>query len=149
MFVKEVVCSDKQGVFEIKISMHSSRKDVENFLQELRGILTDPDFSIEADLTLIVKRKPGHEQFSTPYTMMDLDYDEYDVVERLKELTYRDYSETLHDDSGAVPPLLFVFGKDINKRQVYIKLKIKDVSKKKVLCLSFHYAENKMNFPYR
>lgn len=46
------------------------------------------------------------------------------------------------------PPLLFVFGKDINGRLVYVKLKIKGNNKKRVLCVSFHYAKEPMKFPY-
>ena len=71
------------------------------------------------------------------------------MVERLKELTISDYSETLVDNEDEDPPLLFVFGKDINNRLVYIKLKIKGSDSKKVLCLSFHYAMHEMTFPYR
>ncbi|MBQ9886283.1 MAG: hypothetical protein IJM37_05435 [Lachnospiraceae bacterium] len=41
-----------------------------------------------------------------------------------------------------------VFGKNINDKMVYIKLKIKGEARRKVLCLSFHYAEYDMNFPY-
>ena len=59
-----------------------------------------------------------------------------DIVERLKELTVQEYSETLYDKDDDNPPLLFVFGKDINCKKIYIKLKIKDV-KKKVLCYHF------------
>ena len=41
-----------------------------------------------------------------------------------------------------------VFGKDIKGKQIYIKLKIKGEAAKKVLCVSFHYAKWKMEFPY-
>lgn len=56
---------------------------------------------------------------------MDLDYDAEDVIARLKELTIKEYSETKIDKDDLNPPLLFVFGKDINKKLVYVKLKIK------------------------
>ena len=55
----------------------------------------------------------------------DLDYDTEDVAERLKELTVAEYSETKIDTDDLNPPLLFVFGKDINSELVYIKVKIK------------------------
>ena len=81
---------------------------------------------------------------------MDLDYDSRDIVDRLKELTVAEYSETKIDKDDLNPPLLFVFGKDINRKLVYVKLKIKekDNQKRRVLCVSFHYARYKMNFPY-
>ena len=81
-------------------------------------------------------------------TLIDLEFDVYDVVDSLKELTVRDYSHTLLDQEDNNPPLLFVFGKHINGRCVYIKLKIKGEYNNKVLCLSFHYAEWDMHFPY-
>lgn len=56
--------------------------------------------------------------------MLDLNYDTWDVVERLKELTVAEYSETKIDRDDLDPPLLFVFGKDINRKLVYVKLKI-------------------------
>ena len=80
---------------------------------------------------------------------IDLEYDAGDVVERLKELTIKEYSETLVDKDDLNPPLLFVFGKDINDRQVYIKLKLKTEPKEYVLCVSFHYAEHEISFPYK
>ena len=45
--------------------------------------------------------------------MVDLEYDIEDVVERLRELTVGEYSETLVDKDDINPPLLFVFGKII------------------------------------
>ena len=72
----------------------------------------------------------------------------YDVVEQLKVLTTEEYAETLIDKDDLNPPLLFVFGKDINNKKVYVKLKIKGKQEKRVLCVSFHYAEKEMSFPY-
>ena len=115
----------------------------------LRSILQSERFNIDRDFTIIKsKKKNGKEQFSTPYTLVDLDYDVYDVVECLKELTIKEYSETLVDIDDMNPPLLFVFGKDINGKQIYIKLKIKGSQTGHVLCVSFHYAEEKLSFPY-
>lgn len=132
----------------IKISITTKRKDIIVFLEQLHLILSDPKFNIDNNMILISKNKSQEkEEFSTPYTIVDLDYEMSDIVERLKELTVQEYSETLYDKDDDNPPLLFVFGKDINCKKIYIKLKIKDV-KKKVLCLSFHYAEYIMNFPY-
>ena len=95
------------------------------------------------------KRKACPDQcYSTPYTLVDLDYDEDDVIERLKELSVAEYSETKIDRDDLNPPLLFVFGKKINGKLVYIKLKIRDDENTVILCVSFHYAKEKMKFPY-
>lgn len=134
---------------EIKLSTRSGKKEVCDFLYRLHEILNDKDFNLDTDLTLIKKKKSkDKERFSTPYTLVDLDYDISDVVDRLKELTVEEYSETLIDKDDLNPPLLFVFGKDIQNKKVYIKLKLKGDQKKHVLCVSFHYAEKEMTFPY-
>lgn len=136
-------------MFSIKLSIQSKEKEIVEFLNELKNILQSEEFNIDNDLTIIKSKKKGEKvQYSTPYTLLDLDYDASDVVERLKELTIKDYSETLVDKDDLNPPLLFVFGKDINENQVYIKLKIKGTQTRHVLCVSFHYAQEKMLFPY-
>ena len=132
----------------IKIPIQSQKTVVKAFLEELKEILGDEDFDIDKNLLIIRSRKDEIE-YSTNYTLVDLEYDSFDVVERLKELTVAEYSETLIDKDDDKPPLLFVFGKDINNKLVYIKLKIKGETDKKVLCLSFHYAKYDMKFPYK
>lgn len=107
------------------------------------------DFDISTDLTLIKKNKQGDDKkYSTPYTLLDLEYDAEDVVERLKELTLAEYSETKIDKNDIDPPLLFVFGKEISGKLIYIKLKIRGNQQRQVLCVSFHYAKENMIFPY-
>lgn len=136
-------------VIYILIIIHSDKKAVKQFLEELKEIIENSNFDIVNNLLLIKKKKnTGKEEYSTPYTMTDLDYDTYDIVECLKKLKVAEYSETLIDKDDDRPPLLFVFGQNINSKQVYIKLKIKGDQTKRVLCLSFHYAEYKMTFPY-
>lgn len=135
-------------VIAIKIPICSEKRAVKAFLEELKEVLGAEDFNIDNNL-LIIKSSKDEIEYSTNYTMMDLDYDSSDIVERLKELTVTEYSETLIDKEDDKPPLLFVFGKDINSKLIYIKLKIKGETKKKVLCLSFHYAKHNMEFPYK
>jgi hypothetical protein len=135
-------------VIVIKIPIRSDKKVVTAFLEELHEVLTAEDFNI-ADNMIIIKSNKDEVKYSTRFTMLDLNYDSEDIIERLKELTISEYSETLIDRDDDKPPLLFVFGKDVNGRLVYIKLKIKGQIKKKVLCLSFHYAKYDMAFPYK
>ena len=134
----------------IFLSIISKRQEVVAFLEELKAFLKGNDFDIDHDLILIKKRKLEDEEYSTPYTLLDLDYNSEDVVNRLKELTVAEYSETKIDKDDFNPPLLFVFGKDINRRLVYVKLKIKKKENLRtyILCVSFHYAKEKMKFPY-
>ncbi len=129
----------------IFLSIQSKKREVVAFLDGLQILLGKEDF----DINLIRKKKQGEDRkYSTPYTLLDLDYDTEDVVNRLKELTVEEYSETKIDKDDLNPPLLFVFGKDINGKLVYVKLKIKGDQQKYVLCVSFHYAKDKMSFPY-
>jgi hypothetical protein len=120
---------------------------VVDFLNKLKEVINSEDFNICDDL-IIIKSSKEEKEYSTPYTIANLEYDTNDIADRLRELTLQEYSETLMDLDDDNPPLLFVFGKDINGRKVYIKLKIKSNTKKKVLCLSFHYSKHDMVFPY-
>lgn len=134
----------------IKIRITSDKKEVQYFLDELQKILEDINFNIDSNFILVQSRKSSiKERFSTPFTLLDLDYDVADVVDRLKELTISEYSETLFDRDDNHPPLLYVFGQQIANQLVYIKLKIKENEKRYVLCVSFHYAEHEMMFPYK
>jgi hypothetical protein len=67
-----------------------------------------------------------------------------DFLDRLKILLKKED----FDIDDANPPILFVFGKDIYNKLVYVKLKIKGDQQRHVLCVSFHYAKEKMTFPY-
>lgn len=135
-------------VIGIFFSYQSKKREVVAFLDELHKLLESDDFDINTDLNLVRKKKQGDGQkFSTPYTLLDLDYDAEDVVNQLKELKVEEYSETKIDKDDVNPPILFVFGKDVNGRLIYVKLKIRD-QQKQVVCVSFHYAKDKMEFPY-
>lgn len=133
------------GIF---LSYQSKKREVIDFLDKLHKLLESDDFDINTDLNLIRKKKQGVDQkFSTPYTLLDLEYDVEDVVDRLKELKVEEYSETKIDTDDINPPVLLVFGKSINDKLIYVKLKIRN-QQKQVICVSFHYAKDKMEFPY-
>ena len=82
--------------FLTKIPIRSEKKAVKVFLEELKEILGAEEFNIDDNL-LIIKSSKDEIEYSTNYTMTDLDYDSSDIVERLKELTVSEYSETLID----------------------------------------------------
>ena len=131
------------------LGFKSPIQEVEKFLKQLRNVLDAPTFDVDCDFILIQKRKsPEQTQFSTPNTLIDLDFDAEDVLETLKNLTVADYSETLSDQKDNQPPLLFVFGKEIKGTTVYIKVKIKRMQQDCVLVVSFHYAQYPMNHPH-
>lgn len=144
----QLIVMDLLEVIIIFLSTQSKKGEVAAFLKELKMFLEKGDFNIDTHFILIRKNKKDDMEHSTPYTLLDLDYDIEDVVDRLKELTVEEYSETKIDKDDLDPPLLFVFGKNINRKLIYIKLKIKGDQKRHVLCVSFHYAKDKMKFPY-
>ena len=97
---------------------------------------------IERDLDILHKKR--NESATDPYTtintMVDLEFDANDVCEELKAITVEDYAETMLDDRNVAAPLFFVFYRNIQTRDVYIKVKIKDRATGKVFCVSFHFA---------
>jgi hypothetical protein len=116
-------------------------------LTQLKSTLDNPEFDLDKDLFLNQKHKNnGKEKYSTPYTLNELEYDASDVANTLKGLRLEEYSESLVDNDDSNPPMLYVFGKYIDCRLVYIKFKIKDNNK--IACVSFHFPEEKMTFPY-
>lgn len=133
---------------DIYLGFKSKKNDVILFLDGLHKILDDKRFNVERDLFLNIKDKPDDEEHSTRFTLLDLNYDSNDVVDRIRELTVAEYSETLVDRDDINPPRLFVFGKMINNKLVYIKLKVKGEPRQRILCISFHYAKDPMEFPY-
>ena len=64
-------------------------------------------------------------------------------------LTVSDYCEGPERDKDR-PGEIWVFGKQISGKEVYIKLKIAQVGKEKIAkCLSFHRAMYPLCFPFR
>ena len=131
----------------IKTPIQSDRSAVKSFLSELHAVIDAEDFDINNQLVFI-KAGKTEEEYSAPYTIMDLEFDNEDVITTFKELAIQEYSETLVDKDNDDPPLLYVFGKQINQRQVYIKLKIREGRQKAIICVSFHYSKHEMSFPY-
>ena len=121
--------------------MKSSPRDVGTFLTTLNDIFGDEGFDISTNFILITNQK-------NKQTLADLDYDHVDVVAQLKDLQLADYSESLLDRDDPNPPILYVFGKTIEEKEIYIKIKIREQQSRRVICVSFHHAEHSMPHPY-
>ncbi len=69
-------------------------------------------------------------------------------MEIVKTITVEDYSE------GPIKNLLnrlgdlWVFGKDVNGQEVYIKI-CYGLPNRSTICVSFHIAEHPMDYPYK
>lgn len=120
----------------------STETGVDGFLRDLRGILTDEEFDASADLDILNKKKTESptDPYTTFNTLQALSFDRYDVVKQLLSLDVSDYLETFIDDKNNILPPFYTFGKDISNREVYIKVKIRDKRRRKVFCVSFHFA---------
>ena len=109
-------------MINIFLSIQSKKSEVIAFLDELKTFLEKCDFNLDTDFVLIRKNKRA------------------------------DCSKRNEPTKNRSPFLgerfFFVFGKNINGKLIYIKLKIKGDQKRHVLCVSFHYAKDRMKFPY-
>lgn len=123
---------------------------VVSYLQDLKSVLKSDSFNADSDFVLISKPKQGDDyEYSTQYTLIDLEYDSSDVINELLSLSVENYSLSLVDRDNVDPLWLHVFGKYINNKLVYIKFKIRQSPKEVVICVSFHYAKDEMEFPYK
>ncbi len=126
-----------------------SKAEVSRFLAEMNRILEDENFNIDTNFRLIKSTKEEIE-YSTPFTLIDLEFDIFDVVNELKSLEVNHYSEAKLDEDDPNPPILLVFGKIIGGKEVYIKIKCRDINNiGQVICVSFHYAKWNMQYPYK
>lgn len=67
------------------------------------------------------------------------------VIENLK---VEDYVEGPLVDTLNYLGEMWVFGKDVKGREVYIKIMISNV-RGQTICISFHLAENKLTYPFK
>ena len=110
---------------------------IADFLKELKKLI-----STGRDFVFV-----GRHENNSAFTNLGLTW--HNFITELLELSVVNYCsgpEPDRDRSGFV----WVFGKEINGHQVYIKLKIFDVGpERKAKCISFHEAEHPINFPYK
>lgn len=84
--------------------------------------------------------------------MVTLGYTEKQVVKEIETLSLINFAEGPLKDKD-LPGTVWIFGKWINEREIYIKLKISqfDDPGNKVAtltCLSFHFSEKPLAYPY-
>lgn len=129
------------------IDTRSLPNDINKFLNKVCRILQDTS-------NFILKRNRRNEKANPKYTtetcLLELEYDTEDVINEIKSLSLNHYYQTLFDDKGRGHQPIYVFIKTIQKKQVYIKIQLKErVDGEKVVCISFHYAEHEISkLPY-
>lgn len=120
-----------------------SKGAVITFLKELKNILLDPKSSLN-----IQPRDDQEYEYSTDYCLLELGYDKSDVIEELLQLNIKNYVETCDDLRNKKSNRFYIFAKTIQKREIYIKVKIQSYDNKKILCMSFHFAKYPLKRKY-
>ena len=131
-----------------------NRKTIEEFLVGMKGILCDEKFNPDRDFHFIEEREQDtpDDEYTNANTMLALEYDTADIIEELKTLSIQEYYETMVDTVSKDLSFWHVFGRKIQGKDIYIKVRIKQRKKgsKFVFCISFHFARHIMaDFPYR
>ncbi|MDD2353546.1 MAG: hypothetical protein PHX56_08360 [Atribacterota bacterium] len=86
-------------------------------------------------------------------TLIELGLNYKLVKDELLSLLPQDYSEGPIEDFDQVyykDESIWIFGKSIQNKIIYIKLKIRENKKnEEVICISFHIAKYPMKFPFK
>lgn len=114
----------------------TTKQEVENFLKEFKEKMKIWDVLFRSD------------RDSNIQALADLDIrpiDRKKILEKLKATEYSEgpIAETLYGGSS-----MWVFCKNINKQEVYIKITMGPANQQ-VICISFHIAKFKMDVPFK
>jgi len=112
-------------------------QDVRDFLLEFKQVATS-DSGID-----IVPRA------ETRPTLARLGLTKANLEEILLELSVTDYCQGPKPDRDR-PGNLWIFGREIEGHEVYIKLKVAQVGNRHIAkCISFHIAQYPLRYPHR
>ncbi len=81
-------------------------------------------------------------------TLIDLEIKPIERTEILKKLAVPDYSEGPIEERMMNGADMWVFGKVIKEKEVYIKITLGNFGER-VICISFHISEHQMNYPLK
>jgi hypothetical protein len=81
-------------------------------------------------------------------TLADLEIQPIEREKILLNLKVEDFAEGPLEDTLYKGSDLWVFGKEIKKNEIYIKISI-GYGESGVLCISFHIAERPMSYPFK
>jgi hypothetical protein len=104
---------------------------------------------VKSDLDILPRKKDEDplDPYTTANTLVELEFDKYDIRDQLLSIAVSDYVETIIDDKNSSLPPFFVFCREMQGRDVYIKVKIRDRLRGKVFCVSFHFARYRFRRP--
>ncbi|MEP7196085.1 MAG: toxin [Saprospiraceae bacterium] len=81
-------------------------------------------------------------------TLIDLEIHSIERKFILEALQTKDYSEGPLEEKLYGGTDMWVFGKTVKKKEVYIKITMGALSSS-VICISFHLAQHKINYPLK
>ncbi len=111
----------------------ATKEEVSHFLKQLK--------SVKAAGQLSFISRPVNTQ-----TLLDLEITPKQRETYIDKLEVQDYSEgPLDNDQYGTNPM-WVFGKTIKDKEIYIKITITELS---VICISFHTSQYSMNYPLK
>ena len=114
--------------------MCTTRKDTESFIEQAKGLISTGDW-------LLVKRTVNLQDIA------DIGITFAGVRSELLDLAVENYISGPEPDRD-FPGEVWVFGKMILGKEIYIKLKI-DQSSSRLTVISFHIANYPIDYPYR
>ena len=114
----------------------ASKEEVGSFLQE---------FKVKMKIWDVLFRD---ERGKNAQTLADLELRPIDRVKILEELKIKDYSEGPKEDTLYKMAPMWVFGKVIKTKEVYIKISM-GIAGSAVICISFHLAKHAMSYPLK
>lgn len=114
----------------------ASKHEVETYLKELK-------MKIDIFGILFLDDRGKNQQ-----TLHDLEISPAKRKEIIGSLKAEDYSQGPLDEKmlGILP--MWVFGKQVKKKEVYIKVSM-GIENNGAVCISFHIAEHLMNYPFK
>jgi hypothetical protein len=119
------------------LNLHmASKQEVETYLKELK-------VKIDIFGILFLDDRGKNQQ-----TLHDLEISPAKRKEIISSLKAEDYSQGALDEKmrGILP--MWVFGKQVKEKEVYIKVSM-GIENNSAVCISFHIAEHPVNYPFK
>ena len=114
----------------------ASKQEVEKYLKELK-------VKMEIFGILFFDDRGKNQQ-----TLHDLEISPAKRKEIISSLKVENYSQgPLNEKMRGILPM-WVFGKQVKKKEVYIKVSM-GIENNGAVCISFHIAEHPMNYPFK
>ncbi len=113
--------------------------------QEVRQFLNE--FKVKMDIYSIIFRDDRTSKKNTK-ALLSLDILPNKRKEIIKDLNSQDYYEGPLSDKLYGMSSMWVFGKTVKNKEVYIKISM-GFEEGSVICISFHEAEYKITYPFK